>query len=53
MRKAAWQQELAYCTEQCLDNMKNYQVWFHRRACIDALQDADGELAFPGGFVQT
>jgi len=45
-QKAAWREELAYCTEQCLDNMKNYQVWFHRRACISALASPDGELAF-------
>jgi hypothetical protein len=45
-QKAVWREELAYCTEQCLDNMKNYQVWFHRRACISALASPDGELAF-------
>lgn len=45
-RKAAWQEELEYCSEQCINNMKNYQVWFHRRACIAALNDATGELDF-------
>jgi hypothetical protein len=25
-RRTAWQQELAYISEQCLNNMKNYQV---------------------------
>ena len=52
MRTAAWQRELDYCTEMCLDNMKNYQVWFHRRACIDALQQPAGELAFVGRVLQ-
>ena len=26
--------------------MKNYQVWFHRRACVAALQQPSGELSF-------
>ena len=43
---AAWRQELLYCTEQCLGNMKNYQVWFHRRACVAALCEPSGELEF-------
>ena len=45
-RASAWREELAYCTDVTLGNMKNYQVWFHRRACVEALGDATGELEF-------
>lgn len=45
-RHAAWRHELLYSEVQCLENMKNYQVWFHRRACINALQEPAGELEF-------
>lgn len=39
-RRDAWRQEKDYCTVQCLRNMKNYQVWFHRRACAIGMSGA-------------
>ena len=43
---AAWQSELAYTTEMIRSNMKNYQVWHHRRAVVEALNDGSQELGF-------
>ena len=37
--RRAWEIELAYTTEMAMNNMKNYQVWHHRRAVVNALQD--------------
>ena len=37
--RRAWEIELAYTTEMAMNNMKNYQVWHHRRAVIEALND--------------
>lgn len=45
-RRKAWEAELRFCNENCWSNMKNYQVWFHRRACIEALGVTEGELDF-------
>jgi len=44
--RVAWEVELAYTTEMAMNNMKNYQVWHHRRAVVDALKDGSQELAF-------
>ena len=49
--RVAWEVELAYTTEMAMNNMKNYQVWHHRRAVVDALKDGSqvraAELARP------
>ena len=37
--RRAWEIELAYTTEMAMSNMKNYQVWHHRRAVVEALND--------------
>ncbi|KAL1522563.1 hypothetical protein AB1Y20_017548 [Prymnesium parvum] len=45
-RLAAWRDELEFCDEQCRNNMKNYQVWFHRRACVEQVGEPQKELQF-------
>ena len=44
-RRAAWSEERNFCDEQCQNNMKNYQVWFHRRSCVEELGAPEREMA--------
>jgi protein farnesyltransferase/geranylgeranyltransferase type-1 subunit alpha len=38
--------EMVYVNKSCEDNIKNYQVWYHRKAIIDQLRKVDGEMDF-------
>jgi len=39
-----WKTELDWVNSLASDNPKNYQIWFHRRCCIDKLNDPGQEL---------
>ncbi|EME31457.1 farnesyltransferase / geranylgeranyltransferase isoform 1 [Galdieria sulphuraria] len=41
-----FQQELEICNELCLQNPKNYQIWFHRRFLCTFLENPLQELQF-------
>lgn len=40
------EKELEFTNEQCEKNIKNYQVWYHRKVILEALKKVDGELEF-------
>eukprot|EP00741_Cyanophora_paradoxa_P016891 tig00020943_g16312.t1 len=39
-------EELEYIDDVSMENPKNYQIWFHRRAIVDELGDGSRELEF-------
>lgn len=39
-------QELDLLDSYAEENPKNYQIWYHRRAVVEKLQDPSRELAF-------
>jgi protein farnesyltransferase/geranylgeranyltransferase type-1 subunit alpha len=43
--------ELAFVTRIALATPKNYQLWHHRRAVVDALDEGREELAFTSTFI--
>jgi len=43
--------ELDFTQELALSNPKNYQLWFHRRDCVDKLKDASRELNFTARMI--
>jgi len=43
---AVLQRELEICDQLCLENPKNYQVWFHRRFLCSYLENPQHELEF-------
>ena len=36
--------EMNYSCEMVMDNPKNYQVWYHRRAIVELSGDSSGEM---------
>ncbi len=50
--KSDLKQELVYVTDMALSSPKNYQIWYHRRAVIERLNDGSGELAFTAKILE-
>lgn len=45
--------ELAFIGEVIEDNYKNYQVWYHRQAVVELLNDGSQELEFTAHMLKS
>lgn len=43
--------ELAYIGKVIEDALKNYQVWYHRQAVVEMLNDGSAELDFTASML--
>lgn len=50
--KSNLKNELFYISDKALESPKNYQIWYHRRAIVDKLNDGSNEIIFTARILE-